>query len=224
MLPCSASGISQSWSIQLECLIAKLEFTCRDTTLSTRAFASSQRIRSNITVKIASQSNFWGGIVQAYLIDLKFRIGSGVVRGRVWPGSARAHHVYTMLRLCPHARAMCLASSARGQTLLAAQILRSKHLARFLAATAAPWVPPPRRPSFTACRPRVRALGPMPSPCHERWAGARAWLPYPASLSALYLSRLWSPRVAAAARVAVLRPMLWPARPLHARLARLCSI
>jgi hypothetical protein len=57
MYPCSAVDNSQSRPIQLEWLIAKLELTCRATTLPTTALANSQWFRSFDHLKSRRQSS-----------------------------------------------------------------------------------------------------------------------------------------------------------------------
>jgi hypothetical protein len=56
MCPCSAADNSQSRPIHVECLMEKLEFMCRATTLSTMALASSPRFKSFDNSKSLSQS------------------------------------------------------------------------------------------------------------------------------------------------------------------------
>jgi hypothetical protein len=131
MYLCSAACNSQSRSIQLECLIAKLEFTCTATTLSTTVMASSPRFRSFDLAKLLCRSSSSCSIRAPVFKNC---------HGRPRSGSAR--HMAAMLCLHPHARARWLASSTRGQSRSSfIPLPHPRHFPSLLSTTATPWSP-----------------------------------------------------------------------------------
>jgi hypothetical protein len=113
-------------------------YSCSSPFLSTTSFASSQRIRSNITVKIAVQSNFWGGIGQAKLFELKIRIALACL----WPTAVEAvRRMAFMLRRRPHASARCPPSSAEAERSLALIISLRLASPSSLFLHCLPWLP-----------------------------------------------------------------------------------